>query len=113
MRQKSWNLRVNFMITKEEVQRIAKLARLGLADHEIENLQKDLSSILNYIEKLKQADVFGAEPISHSLKVENVMRGGEDLMNEKVKDKAEKLLELMPEVKDRFLKVKSILNGSD
>ncbi|MDP2664107.1 MAG: Asp-tRNA(Asn)/Glu-tRNA(Gln) amidotransferase subunit GatC, partial [bacterium] len=47
------------MISKEEVKHIAKLARLGLSDKEIGKFQKDLSSILDYVEKLKKVDVSG------------------------------------------------------
>lgn len=37
------------MISKEEVQHLAELARLKLTDAEIEGLQKDISSILDYV----------------------------------------------------------------
>jgi aspartyl-tRNA(Asn)/glutamyl-tRNA(Gln) amidotransferase subunit C len=95
------------MISKKEVQHIAKLARLGLSEKEIEKYQRELSSILDYIEKLKEVDVSKIEPTSHSLRVENVMR--EDEINKKLKVKNEKLLELAPETKAGFIKVKSIL----
>ena len=95
------------MITKEEVKHIAKLARLGLTSEEIEKLQKELSSILDYIEKLKEVDISGVEPTSHSIEMENVMR--EDEEKGKLKTKNKKLLELVPETKDGYLKVKSIL----
>ena len=110
------------MITKEEVQHIAKLARLGLTEKEIEKFQGELSSILDYIEKLKEVDISKVEPTSHSItralakggdeasasstEVKNVMR--ED-KSQKSKVKSQKLLELAPETKDGYLKVKSIL----
>ncbi len=65
------------MISKEEVKHIAKLARLGLGEKEIEKFQKELSSILDYVEKLKEVDVSKVEPTSHLLRVENVMRKDE------------------------------------
>ena len=43
------------MISKEEVQHIAKLARLELTPQEIEKMQKDLSAIFDYFELLKKA----------------------------------------------------------
>ena len=43
------------MISKEEVEHIAKLARLELAPVEIEKMQKDLSAILDYFNLLKKA----------------------------------------------------------
>jgi aspartyl-tRNA(Asn)/glutamyl-tRNA(Gln) amidotransferase subunit C len=42
------------MISKEEVQQLATLARLELSDQEIESLQKDMSSILDYVGQLSQ-----------------------------------------------------------
>ena len=73
------------MITKKEVEHIAKLARLGLADKEIEKYRKELSSILDYIERLKEVDIKNVEPTSHPVRVDNVMR--EDKVREaKVSD---------------------------
>ena len=97
------------MLNKEEVQHIAKLARLGLTEKEIAKYQKELSSILDYIEKLKEVDVSDVEPTSHPIKMENVIRKDETRLNGASAGEAEKLLDLMPESKDGFLKVKSIL----
>ena len=94
------------MITKKELRRIAKLARLSITKNEEERFTKELSSILNYVEKLKEADVSGVEPTSHPFEVENVMR--EDKESSKFKAQSSKLLELAPETKDGYLKVRSI-----
>ncbi len=95
------------MISKQQVQHIAKLARFGLTKKEIKNFQKELSLILNYIEKLKEIDVSGVEPMSQPLKIKNVMR--KDEKAPKSKAESLKFLELMPETKEGYLKVKSIL----
>ena len=99
------------MISKEEVKHIAKLARLGLSDKEIGEFQKELSKILDYIEKLKEVDISKVEPTSHSVLVENVMR--EDLpakiFKENLGGRAKKLLDLAPETKNGYLKTKSVL----
>ena len=42
------------MISKEEVQHIAKLARLELTETEVEKMQKDLSAILDYFNLLQK-----------------------------------------------------------
>lgn len=94
------------MISRQEVQRIAKLARLGLAEKEVEKYQKELSSILDYIEKLKEVDISGVEPTSHSILLENVIRKDE---NQKPEVKSQKLIKLAPQTKSGYLKVKSIL----
>lgn len=94
------------MISKEEVKHIAKLARLGLTEPEIEKFQKELSSILDYIEKLKEVDIKNAEPTSHTLKIENVFR--EDVAKKLDIEKVKKLIKAFPERENTFLKVKSI-----
>ncbi len=94
------------MISREEVQHIAKLARLGLTEKEIKKMEGELSKILDYIEKLKEVDISNVEPFSHAIKVENVMRSDESL---KPEAKSSKLLELAPEKKNGYLKTKSIL----
>ena len=95
------------MISKQEVEHIAKLARLGLTEKEIEKFQRELSKILDYIEKLKEVDVSEVEPTSHSILVENIMRIDE-LKKEKI-EIGKKLVEMAPEKKSGFLKTKSIL----
>jgi aspartyl-tRNA(Asn)/glutamyl-tRNA(Gln) amidotransferase subunit C len=95
------------MISKEKVKHIAKLARLALSEKEIENYQKELSKILEYIEKLKEVDVSGIEPVFHPLKIKNVMR--EDVEAKKEVNQIKKLIELMPEKKGGYLKVKKVL----
>ncbi len=95
------------MVTKKKVKHIAKLARLGLTEKEIEKFRKELSSILDYFEQLKQLDVTKVEPCSHPFFLENVMR--EDEAKQEPTDRVDKLIEAAPERKGRYVKVKSIL----
>lgn len=95
------------MLSKEEVKHIAKLARLELTEEEIVKFQKELSVILDYVGKLKKANVLSLPPTSHSFKTENVTR--EDEIKKTGEKRNVKLLELMPENKNGYLKVKSIL----
>ena len=62
------------MITREEVQHVARLARLQLTDQELERMQVELDAILAYIDKLRVLDVEGVEPTSHAVPLVNVMR---------------------------------------
>lgn len=101
------------MISKEEVKHIAKLARLGLGEKEIIKMQKELSKILDYIEKLKEVETGEQKinPLSSSSfrerKIENIMRKDEETRRKKTESK--KLFRGAPEIKDGYLKVKSIL----
>ncbi len=93
------------MISKEEVKYIAKLARLGLTEKETEKFQKELSSILDYVEKLKKADVSKVEAASRAFEIENVVREDE---RRKEKIGSEGLVEMAPEREKGYVKVKSI-----
>ena len=61
-------------ITKQEVEHVAKLARLELSEQEKEKVTDQLSNILTYIEKLNELDTTAVEPTSHVLDINNVMR---------------------------------------
>ncbi len=54
-------------LSLEEVRRIALLARLKLSPEEERLFQGQLSSILEYVEQLKELDVSGVEPMTHAL----------------------------------------------
>jgi aspartyl-tRNA(Asn)/glutamyl-tRNA(Gln) amidotransferase subunit C len=62
------------VISREEVQHVARLARLHLADEELERMREQLDVILAYIDKLRELDVEGVEPTAHAVPLVNVMR---------------------------------------
>ena len=62
------------MIEKEQVLHVAKLARLKLSDDEVERMAKELSGILEHVEKISELDLEGVEPTSHVIQLENVLR---------------------------------------
>ena len=62
------------MLSREEVQHVARLARLHLSDDELERMRVQLDAILAYIDKLKELDVEGVEPTSHAVPLVDVMR---------------------------------------
>lgn len=61
-------------ISKQEVEHVAKLARLEFSDQEKDKLTEQLSGILTYVEKLNELDTKGVEPTSHVLDIKNVVR---------------------------------------
>jgi len=61
-------------ITKQEVEKVAKLARLIITEPEKETFAKQLSQILTHVEKLKQYDTKGVEPTTTVLGQVNVFR---------------------------------------
>ena len=64
-------------ISKEQVKRIAHLARLSLAPDQIETYTRELSVILDYIDQLKAVNTEGVEPRARFSMKENMFRGDE------------------------------------
>ena len=95
------------MIQRSDVEHIAKLARLELTPQEIEQYQNGLSFVLEYFEILGELDVSKVQPMTHSVAHQNVKR--KDEAGTKIRARAAQLLEMAPETKDGFVKVKSIL----
>lgn len=61
-------------ITREEVHRIAGLARLALSDEEAERMSGQLAAILDYVEELSSLDLEGVEPTAHAIPVRLALR---------------------------------------
>ena len=61
-------------LTRNDVVEIAHLARLALADDEIEALQHQLSAILTHMEALGTIDVGGVEPMTHAVPMDLRLR---------------------------------------
>lgn len=66
-------------LTREEVQRIAHLARLALAEDEITQYQEQLSAVLDYAEMLNELNLQNVEPTAHAVAQQNVFREDEVL----------------------------------
>jgi aspartyl-tRNA(Asn)/glutamyl-tRNA(Gln) amidotransferase subunit C len=92
------------MISKEEVEHIAKLARLDLTGKEVEKMQKDMSAILDYFKLLKK--VSNSEKI---IKTEgNLIATRKDEIKSRDAGLAEKIIKALPDKKDDYIKVKAI-----
>jgi aspartyl-tRNA(Asn)/glutamyl-tRNA(Gln) amidotransferase subunit C len=61
-------------LTAEEVRHIARLARLGVTDDEVERLREQLSTILGHFEVLNAIDTDGVPPTAQSFDLTNVER---------------------------------------
>jgi aspartyl-tRNA(Asn)/glutamyl-tRNA(Gln) amidotransferase subunit C len=64
-------------ITRKEVEQVARLARLELAEEEKERMTSQLDSILGYIEKLNELDTTHVEPTTTVIPMLSVMRDDE------------------------------------
>lgn len=61
-------------LDREMVLRVARLSRLRLAESEIADYQQKLSSILEYVEQLKEVSTDDVEPMAHAVELNNVFR---------------------------------------
>jgi len=93
-------------ITKEEVKKVAHLARLELNENEINNHAEQLEKILEYIKQLEEIDTNEVPCTTRAIEVINVFRKDEKLNF----DCNEELLDLAPSREDEYFKVPKILN---
>ncbi|NOY13848.1 MAG: Asp-tRNA(Asn)/Glu-tRNA(Gln) amidotransferase subunit GatC [Deltaproteobacteria bacterium] len=61
-------------ISRGEVEHVARLARLALSPDELETLTGQMDAILGYVDKLKELDTEGIEPMAHAVPMENAFR---------------------------------------
>ena len=93
-------------ITKEEVKKVAHLARLELNDNEINNHAEQLEKILDYVRHLEAIDTDDVPCTTRAIEVINVFRKDE----RKNSDCIEDLLELGPSREDKYFKVTKIIS---
>lgn len=93
------------IISTSDIQHLASLSSLALADDEVDGLRQDLENIIGYIEQLGELDTSGVEPTYQVTGLENVWR--EDEVQPGIS--AEKLLELAPEKQNNQVKVPQVL----
>jgi aspartyl-tRNA(Asn)/glutamyl-tRNA(Gln) amidotransferase subunit C len=93
-------------LSRDDVLKLAQLARLELTDEEVEEFSAELSEILQYVEQLGGVDVKGLEPTLQVSGLTNVMREDE------ARDygyKTDELLKNVPEVKDQQIKARRMI----
>lgn len=61
-------------INFQDVEHVAKLARLTLSEQEKEQFTQQLNNILQYVEQLQQLNTEHVQPTSHAIPLQNVMR---------------------------------------
>lgn len=64
-------------LSRDDVLKLAALSRLKLTEEEIERFRQELTSILNYVELLNEADISGLQPTYQVTGLKNIMRTDE------------------------------------
>ena len=92
-------------ISKEQVQHLAKLARIEITDSVVRILASQLSDIMEHFEALEDVDTKGIAPTAHPAPLRNIMRPDE------VEDSLSKedVLQLAPETEDGLIRVRAVL----
>jgi aspartyl-tRNA(Asn)/glutamyl-tRNA(Gln) amidotransferase subunit C len=93
-------------ISREEVLHVARLARIGLTDADVEKFQQQLSSIIAHFDVLRSIDTSGVEPTTHTLALVGVM--GED--EPRASLTPEEVLANAPLAHDGYLRVRAVLD---
>jgi aspartyl-tRNA(Asn)/glutamyl-tRNA(Gln) amidotransferase subunit C len=87
------------------IRRIAKLARLHVAENDVERLQGELGSILGWIEQLNEVNVKGVEPLTGATQMALKMR--EDVVTDG--GIVEEILQNAPERAENFFAVPKVV----
>ena len=92
-------------ITRDEVSKVAKLAKLKLSDQQIENHSIQIEKILDYINQLEKIDTTNVPCTTRAIEVINNFRSDR---TEKYKNRDD-ILDLAPSREDDFFKVPKII----
>ncbi len=98
------------IISREDVLHVAELAHLELTEAEVETFQRQLDSILTYIEKLKELDTSQIEPMAQVLA--GVAAGENPALREDVpaaSDVAKEALAGAPDPSEPYFRVPKVI----
>lgn len=93
-------------LTRDDILKLAALARLDLKDDEVAEYSEELTAVLHYVEQLQDVDVDGLQPTQQVTGLVNVTRDDE------ITDygyEPKELLKNVPETQDDHIKVKRMI----
>lgn len=93
-------------LSRDDILRLAKLARLSVTDDEVDEYAQELAEILHYVEQLQSVDTDGLKPTYQVTGLTNVMR------DDQIVDYGyapTELLKNVPHVQDNQIKVKRMI----
>lgn len=93
-------------VTTDEVRHLAQLSSLTLSDEEIGALEKDITTILSYVEQLNELETEHIEPAYQVTTLENVWREDEVIDDGITR---EQLISLASDAKNNQIKVPKVL----
>jgi len=93
-------------VSKDDVKKIAELARLEFNEKEIENYTSEMNQILEYVDKLNELDTENVKSLSHPIENSNVFR--DDILKESTR--REEALKNAPDASTEHFKVPKVIN---
>lgn len=92
-------------LSRDEMEKISRLARIELNEEEIEKYRHEMSQVLNYVAQLDEVNTENVAPIAHVTGMTNELR--DDVVVDDTDP--ERFLAAAPERADNFVKVKKVL----
>jgi len=92
-------------LSREEVLHIARLARLGVSEDDVERAREQLSNILENFEVLRTVDTEDVPPTAQSISLSNVLREDKECAS----FPREEILANAPEEEDGSFRVRAVL----
>lgn len=93
-------------LTREDVARVADLARLELSAAELDHFTRQLGQVVDYVARLQQVPTDGVEPLAHAVELTNVFRPDEPAPSLP----AERALANAPRMRDNYFAVPAVLD---
>lgn len=95
------------MLTEQEVLKLAALNKLAITDDEVKSLQKDITSIIGYVDKLQELKINKDSLLFADLDLAGPRH---DVVVGLVKSETEKLVKMAPDTQDNLIVTKAIFN---
>ena len=92
-------------INQQDVEHVARLARLSLNPDDLKTMTGQMDAILGYVDKLNELDTTGIEPMAHAVPMSNAFR--EDQITEPIG--VERALQNAPQRADNYFRVPKII----
>ncbi|MDO4432293.1 MAG: Asp-tRNA(Asn)/Glu-tRNA(Gln) amidotransferase subunit GatC [Aerococcaceae bacterium] len=97
------------MITRNDIQHVAKLAKLKFEEHALDQFTEEFNAIMELVEHLEEVDTTGVEPTYHGNQLVNVFRQDKA----QVGVERERLLANAKTTKDGFIQVPAIMESEE
>lgn len=96
------------MITRKDVEHVARLARVALTEAEAAAFEGELAAILDFAAKLDKAGTESVAPLTGGTSLENVMRPDEIQKPEEQNERGAHVLQAAPRKRDSYVEVPAV-----